>query len=404
MVEEAVGKKFTKILDDLERMTNLGRRKEPGHRELTLNEITQYIRPELNGTVSVEYFRLVRLLLLQEVLGGAAGRQSYLAGEKFGRQLRVASQDELCAAVRTMGMAKATIQPAGTGEDKDRLTITFSESAVSTGLPLIGEPVCHFEAGLLAGALEKLSRKKVVVTETKCAAMGYDYCQFEATIGEGLRQRRRALEEMDYSEYSEENVHLLSTLAAHAVTALENALLYEQTRKLVITDPLTGVYNYGYFQTRLKEEIQRSERKGHTFSLVMVDLDNFKAVNDRFGHRAGDAILKDMARIMKENVRGIDIICRYGGDEFTLILPQTLQQETTLVVERVRREIERFNFGALVGGETELLHLSASFGSAVYPGDSRYSDQLIEQADQALYGAKSLGRNRLCFYNELSKG
>lgn len=404
MPEQTVGNKFAKILDDLERMTNLGRKKEPGHRELSVTDIAPYVRPELDGTVSVEYFRLTRLLLLQEVLGGAAERQSYLAGEKIGRQFKVSSNDELCAAVRTLGMAQAVIAPAGSGEDKDRLTITFTESAVSTGLPLLGEAVCHFEAGLLAGALEKISRKKVMVVETKCAAMGYDYCQFEATIGEGFKQRRRALEELDYSEYSQENVQLLSTLAAHAVAALENALIYEQTRKMVITDPLTGVYNYGYFQTRLKEEIQRSERKNYAFTLVIADLDNFKSVNDRYGHRTGDMILKEMARIMKENVRGIDILCRYGGDEFTLVLPQTGQQDTMLVVERVRREIEKFNFGQLVGGETDLLHLSASFGSAVYPGDSRYSDQLVEQADQALYGAKRLGRNRLCFFGELKKG
>ncbi|MHB9154308.1 MAG: diguanylate cyclase [Endomicrobiales bacterium] len=404
MAGKALGDRFSKIIDDLERITGLIRRGEPGHRKMSLEDIFVASRGELGGTVSLEYFRMVRLLAFHEMFGTMGAKSMYAAGEKVGKALAVNSLEELIAKIRAMGLARAeTAAPVMGADGHSKIMIKFYNSAVASGVPLLGGQICHFECGIIAGALARLLDKKVIVTESKCVAMGYDYCQFDADVFEKGYKARIGEEGTgitEYADYSEENVQLLSTLAAHAVTALENALLYEHTKKMVITDPLTNTYNYGYFQTRLREEIQRSERLNHSFTLVMADIDEFKSLNDQYGHPGGDGALKEIARIMKESIRGIDIVCRYGGDEFALIFPQTDKTETVTVIERMRSEIEKRDFGSIVGEDAPLLKLSASFGCAVYPADSRYSEQLIAQADQALYAAKKSGRNRICFFSD----
>jgi diguanylate cyclase (GGDEF)-like protein len=402
MTEKGIAEKFTKILDDLERITDMGRKDEPSRKNIMIDDVMPAVRPELGAGVALDYFRMVRVLAWNEILGGSAKRLAYAAGEKIGRQLAIGSLDDLAGKIRGMGMATVEITPPlSIGDTQGMMTIAFRESAVSAGLHSFSEPVCSFEAGFLAGALEKLFRKKVTVAETRCMAIGDDHCQFEVRLGETRRKRKEmeeAIAHLDYSEYSKENVELLSTLAAHAVSTLENAFLYEQTKKMVITDPMTATFNFGYFKTRVKEEIQRSERQNQAFALAMIDVDAFKGLNDRFGHPGGDAVLKETARIMKGNVRGIDILCRYGGDEFVLILPQTNRDEAAVVCERIRAEIEHHDFGPAIGGEAAGVRITASFGCALFPGNSHYSDQLVEQADQALYEAKRSGRNQLRFF------
>lgn len=402
MGEISIRDRFSKIIGDLERITDLNSRRGPGWKELSLSDVSGKPRAELGDSVSMEYFRMIRLLAFNELFGGAASRSVYAAGEKVGKSLGIRSLAELREKIASMGLAKAEIE-APDADEPSRLTIRFRESAVSAGVPIMGGPICHFECGLLAGALSTVFDKKIRVTETKCVAMGYDYCQFDAEPADKGRARRGAdavPDALEGSDYSDENVQLLTTLAAHAVTALENALLYENTKKMVITDSLTSTYNYGYLQTRLKEEVQRSERQNLCFAMVMIDVDEFKVINDQFGHLAGDNALREIALIMKENIRAIDMLCRYGGDEFALILPQTDKKETMVVLERIRREIERHDFGRVLGEGAQLLKVTASFGCALYPGDSRFSEQLLTQADQALYEAKRAGKNKTCFFSD----
>ncbi|OGS34137.1 MAG: hypothetical protein A2293_14955 [Elusimicrobia bacterium RIFOXYB2_FULL_49_7] len=299
-----------------------------------------------------------------------------------------------------MGLAKiAVLAPPADDQSKRKITIQFMESAVTAGMPFIGEPICSFESGLIAGVLGKLYKRKLTVIETKCVAMGHEYCQFEAETSE--RHHGGSSHDCGFGmSYSEENMELISSLASHAVTTIQNAIRYENTKRMVITDPLTKTYNYGYFQSRLKEEIHRASRQRHAVSLVMVDLDCFKKLNDLFGHPTGDRILKEVARIIKDSIRTIDIVCRYGGDEFALILPQTDREETIKVLERMRLEIEHHNFSHATKHTVPHLAITATFGCSMYPRDGHNPDLLIELADKALYDAKHAGRNQLRFFED----
>lgn len=399
---KAVTEKFSKIIENLERMTDINRQRGlAAHRDISFEDIRESChKNQYGGAISLEYFRIVRLMAWREMFGSDAPRLSYSAGEKVGRKLKAQSVSELIKMMEGFGITDVEIiSYYDKGSEKDKMKIRFGNSAISSGMVFMGEPVCHFEAGLLAGALERILRKKIIVNETKCVAMGHDHCEFESDVPENQQNPRLSEYNVMELDYSEENMQLFSTLADHALTALQNAVRYEKAKKMVITDHLTKTYNSGYFHTRIKEEISRAERQNSQFCLVMIDLDGFKKLNDQFGHPAGDRILIETARIIRKNIRGIDILCRYGGDEFAVILPQTDNEEIMNVIERVRSEIEGYDFGAALKSNIPF-KITASFGCAMFPDDSRCYEQLIENADHALYEAKRAGRNQLKFFSE----
>lgn len=170
------------------------------------------------------------------------------------------------------------------------------------------------------------------------------------------------------------------------------------------SDSLTGLFNMRYFRLQLVEEFSRSQRYGHPLSLLMLDVDFFKAYNDRNGHPAGDIVLKEVSRILIRNVRGTDIVARYGGEEFVVLLPETPQESACGVAEKIRKSIEEHHFPFR---ETQAeKKVTASIGIGCYPDGKVTSDQdLIESADQALYAAKKGGRNQisLCFKGDIVK-
>jgi two-component system cell cycle response regulator len=181
--------------------------------------------------------------------------------------------------------------------------------------------------------------------------------------------------------------------------------LREMQRKLEeqsITDPLTGLRNRRFFDERLHEEFRRAQRYGDYLSLIMVDLDHFKQVNDRFGHPEGDAVLRESAGLIRASLRDPDICARYGGEEFAVILPKTHMSGALAVAERIWRAIGAKDF--VVGpGETgrapRTTKVTASIGVAFYPSkDINTCDLLLRFADQALYQAKRSGRNTICLY------
>ena len=176
-------------------------------------------------------------------------------------------------------------------------------------------------------------------------------------------------------------------------------VLQEELRELSTHDALTGLYNRRYLEESFRRELLLAERAGHPVSVIMGDLDHFKAVNDRGGHLAGDEVLRVFGNLMKHNARASDIICRYGGEEFLLVLPGMTQEGALERAEQLRRAMvaTRFSYGA------SQIMVTASFGIAVFPSHGRTTDELIAAADTALYSAKAAGRNRVSLSSEPSK-
>jgi diguanylate cyclase (GGDEF)-like protein len=183
-------------------------------------------------------------------------------------------------------------------------------------------------------------------------------------------------------------------LAHQFMLGIKRALLYKKVQELSIMDGLTSVFTRRYLMERFSEEIERSKKFSYKFSFLMADVDHFKGYNDRYGHLVGDAILKEVSRVIRENIRQIDLVGRYGGEEFSAILTETDREGARFAAERIRAAIEQKRI--LVYDED--LHITISIGISVFPEDSLDLQGLIEKADKALYQAKETGRNRVCIY------
>jgi len=194
--------------------------------------------------------------------------------------------------------------------------------------------------------------------------------------------------------YSADDMDLLVTVASEAGVVMENAQLYAKAKERAHTDELTGLFNHRYFHERLDEEISRCSRFGDIFSLVFLDMDLFKAYNDIYGHLAGDDMLKQIGHYIKSSIRGIDMAFRYGGDEFTVILPQASLEDSCKVAERIRKRIE-------VEMDSKGAPLTCSLGIASWPTDGVMREEIIQAADASLYYAKQTGRNRICLASEI---
>jgi len=172
------------------------------------------------------------------------------------------------------------------------------------------------------------------------------------------------------------------------------AIMSGKLSSLAITDGLTGLYNQFYIKERLQEEIYRSDRYKHSLSLLMIDLDDFKALNDKFGHVVGDRILKSFANLIRETIRPSDIPSRYGGEEFLLILPETTSENAVIVAERLRQKVGTYPFEISCLKEKNP-PFTISIGVCAFPGRGRSVEELITLADTALYQAKKEGKNRV---------
>jgi len=192
-----------------------------------------------------------------------------------------------------------------------------------------------------------------------------------------------------------DDIRLLTMFTNQAGLAIENAHLYEKTLIQSHTDSLTRLWNHGYFQYKLGEFLERSKNENLPLSLIILDLDNFKIYNDKLGHQFGDKILVQISHIIKESCRKDDLACRYGGEEFAIILPQTKRDEVYLIAERLRQNIEKFPFKYrdVLPGEK----LTISLGISCFPENGLNKQDLIMHADKKLYKAKSSGKNKVCY-------
>ncbi len=169
---------------------------------------------------------------------------------------------------------------------------------------------------------------------------------------------------------------------------------YQQLSNL---DDLTGIHNYRFFKDMLKHEIERHSRYSRPISLLMIDIDNFKHINDTYGHLVGDQVLRQIARLLKNSIRSCDIVARYGGEEFAVILPETLEIEALKVGSRVVETIQKHQFK--LTEDQSNTNISVTVGLASFPKDATNASQLIELADQALYRGKKAGKNQVRIYS-----
>lgn len=198
------------------------------------------------------------------------------------------------------------------------------------------------------------------------------------------------------NSFSFSDVKMLTLVAGHVAVAIANAKLYTKTRELSVKDELTQVYNRRHSQHMLQMEWKRAVRFFRDLSLIMVDVDHFKAYNDTYGHLQGDTVLKQIGQILQRNLREVDTVARFGGEEFVLLLPDTDKHGAIAVAEKVRRLVEQQKFTTEDRELTRPITISA--GIASYPDDVSEMDDLIDHADIALYRAKEGGRNQvICF-------
>lgn len=176
---------------------------------------------------------------------------------------------------------------------------------------------------------------------------------------------------------------------------LHSKKMFDEMVRLSIIDGLTHVYNRRYFQHRLIDEFERSKRYKHDFCCMIIDIDHFKKINDSRGHPVGDSVIKKIAAILRRNTRGADVLCRYGGDEFGMLLPETNFKGAFVTAERIRRVVEKAEFG----DSKSSLSITLSCGiSSLVENGAMNMEELLTQADVALYQAKKAGRNRISFY------
>lgn len=190
--------------------------------------------------------------------------------------------------------------------------------------------------------------------------------------------------------FDDDSLRILSCIADYAAIAIDNARNYERLQSLTVQDEHTGLFNARYLYRTLEIEIERATRYFHPLSMVFLDLDHFKQVNDQHGHLAGSAVLREVGTILFETCRGPDVPCRYGGDEFVVLLPETGRDGGVNMAQRLRHGIRSHTFLEEMGLR---LRLTASFGVASYPDDASDGKDLIRCADLSMYRAKAAGRD-----------
>ena len=189
-----------------------------------------------------------------------------------------------------------------------------------------------------------------------------------------------------------EDIFLLSTIAEYSAIAIENAMYVKQIQDLIITDDCTSLYNIRHFNNMIEKELARSRRYNHSLSLVLFDLDHFKKVNDEYGHICGSFLLKEIGRLIKQNLRDVDSAYRYGGDEFLLLLPQTSKKDAFTVAERF---CNLFSLTSIKLKENVHVKITASFGVTSFPEDGNDRNELVFLADQVIYQIKQRTRNNV---------
>jgi diguanylate cyclase (GGDEF)-like protein len=202
------------------------------------------------------------------------------------------------------------------------------------------------------------------------------------------------------AHFNSDDLGFLSLLAMLAGSMIRNA---EHLESLIFRDPLTHVYNRGFLEDQLQRELERYRRTNEPVSFLMVDVDGFKQVNTEYGHPVGDIVLSTLSHLLESKVRQIDVVARYGGDEFGIILPDTIGEHAAVTAERLRRVVEEYDFSINYPALADI-RMTISIGGAICPDDGVTKEDLIEKADKALAKAERAGKNRTVFFSVPKEG
>jgi diguanylate cyclase (GGDEF)-like protein len=252
--------------------------------------------------------------------------------------------------------------------------VGLASRALSTGKSVIENNV-NFVDGYIAGFAETQS----------------EMCVPLIFFGEKLGVL--ALESARKDAFDRDDLQPLESVADICAAAIQNASYFDRMKQLAYVDGLTGIHNRRYFEMRVVEELERAGRFQGRMSIIMVDIDNFKRLNDEFGHLLGDEVLRSVSTIMKQQLRKVDLVCRYGGEEFAIVVAETSGENALRVAEKLRKQVESHHFPGVPRPVT------ISCGVADYPTHGITRDEVVAAADNALYQAKQAGRNRVVAAN-----
>jgi diguanylate cyclase (GGDEF)-like protein len=338
-----------------------------------------------DATVPAALLRLLQFSILPELLGASAGPAIYLASKRFSRELGIHSIQGLKDWFLRMRLGELEVEL-----DEERVLVKLGHCVSCQRLPAGGTAVCDVERGLVDGVLEGITGTEVVTKETLCWGLGDTVCQFEGYSGApaGYLYRENGF-------HPDAQRRLLTQLADQSEVALDNLRLTRERREHETHDPLTGLVNFRELRQRAAFELARAERHGRTVAFAMVDLDEFHAVNEAAGREGGDEVLCHWAAALTAQLRSCDLVCRYGADEFVLVLPETAEQQADAALERVFGTMQRL--AVETGGHT--FALTACAGVASFPGDGRTVEDLVAKAATTMYTARAAGAGRIAFYS-----
>jgi len=278
----------------------------------------------------------------------------------------------------------------GIAEEVIRSLVLNPEGAVISGLSALDGPGTLVELKVPTGNDDEMAALMKSGFQAYCKLMAGGLTYGYLFTGEKLNDNK----------YLQTDLKLMSILVNMMTSALENINNYRIIEELSFTDSMTGLYNYRYFYKRLNEELFRSRRYYRNLALAIFDIDDFKVFNDTYGHQAGDTVLRQIGTYLRELVRATDVVCRYGGEEFCIIMQETDLGEVRASIERLRKKIESYEFESEYSEKTQ--KVTVSIGAAVYPSDAETADKLIYCADMAMLKAKSEGKNLSNLYSDLN--
>jgi diguanylate cyclase (GGDEF)-like protein len=329
--------------------------------------------------------RLLQFSILPAILGASAGPAIYLASKRFSSELGIHSIKALKEWFRDMRLGELEVEL-----DEERVLVKLDHCLSCGRLPAGGTPVCDLERGLIDGVLEGITGSDVITKETLCWGLGDTVCQFE-----GYRNEQAGYLYRENGFHPDAQRRLLAQLADQSDVALDHLRLVNERREHEIRDPLTGLVNFRQLRERAAFELARAARHGHTVAFVMLDLDEFHTVNDEAGREGGDEVLCHWAAALTAQMRSCDLVCRYGADEFLLVLSETADQQADAALERVLGAMRQL---AVEAGGREF-SLTASAGVASFPEDGQTVEDLVAKAATTMYTARASGKGRIAFYS-----